>query len=309
MARLLLSRLFRLVVTVWLVSTAVFLILRVIPGDPAETIAGIDASDAEIEAIRARLGTEESLVRQYGSWLGDVAGLNFGRSFYTDRTVRSLIVERLPVTLGLAFGGFVVALAIAVPLGVASAVRPWTPLDYFGMTVSQVGMALPSFWLGILLLLLFSIWLRVLPLFGVGTAAHFVLPSLALGIARGAFLLRVVRGAVLEEIKKDYVVGARAKGLAEARVRYVHVLRNAILPVLTVAGIQLGYLIGGAIVIEEVFSLPGLGRLFLSAIHNRDFPVVQGGVVFVAIIFSLLSALVDSLYLVLNPRLRRGQAP
>jgi peptide/nickel transport system permease protein len=308
-ARLLLSRLFRLVVTVWLVSTAVFLILRVIPGDPAETIAGIDASDAEIEAIRARLGTEESLVRQYGSWLGDVAGLNFGRSFYTDRTVRSLIVERLPVTLGLAFGGFVVALAIAVPLGVASAVRPWTPLDYFGMTVSQVGMALPSFWLGILLLLLFSIWLRVLPLFGVGTAAHFVLPSLALGIARGAFLLRVVRGAVLEEIKKDYVVGARAKGLAEARVRYVHVLRNAILPVLTVAGIQLGYLIGGAIVIEEVFSLPGLGRLFLSAIHNRDFPVVQGGVVFVAIIFSLLSALVDSLYLVLNPRLRRGQAP
>ncbi len=309
MARLLFSRLVRLVLTVWLVSTAVFLILRVIPGDPAETIAGIDAGEGEIEAIRARLGTDQSLPRQYGNWLADVAGLNFGRSFYIDRSVRSLIVERLPVTLGLAFGGFLVALAIAVPLGVASAVRPWTPLDYFGMTVSQLGMALPSFWLGILLLLVFSIWLRALPLFGIGTAAHFVLPSLALGIARGAFLLRVVRGAVLEETKKDYVVGARAKGLAEARVRYVHVLRNALFPVLTVAGIQLGYLIGGAIVIEEVFSLPGLGRLFLSAIHNRDFPVVQGGVVFVAIIFSLLSALVDTLYVVLNPRLRRGQAP
>jgi peptide/nickel transport system permease protein len=309
MARLLLSRLFRLIVTVWLVSTVVFLILRVIPGDPAATIAGIEAGEGEIEAIQERLGTDRSLPRQYGSWLLDVARLDFGRSFYTDRSVRSLIVERLPVTLGLAFGGFLVALAIAVPLGVASAVRPWTPLDYFGMTVSQVGMALPSFWLGILLLLVFSLWLRLVPLFGVGTAAHFMLPSLALGIARGAFLLRIVRGSVLEEIKKDYVVGARAKGLTEGRVRYVHVLRNALFPVLTVAGIQFGYLIGGAIVIEEVFSLPGLGRLFLSAIHNRDFPLVQGGVVFVAMVFSLLSALVDTLYVVLNPRVRRGQAP
>jgi peptide/nickel transport system permease protein len=255
------------------------------------------------------LGTDRPLGQQYITWLGSVIRLDFGTSFYSNQSVRSLIAERMSVTLGLAVGGFLVALAIAIPLGVASAVRPWSTLDYVGMTISQLGMAVPSFWLGILLLLVFSIWLGLFPLFGAGSPAHFVLPSLALGIARGAFLLRIVRGSVLEEIKKDYVVGARAKGLSESRVRYYHVLRNALYPVLTVAGIQFGYLIGGAIVVEEVFSLPGLGRLFLSAIHNRDFPVVQGGVVFVAIVFSLLSALVDTFYLVLNPKVRRGEAP
>ncbi len=306
MTRVVFSRFLRLVVTVWLVSTVVFLILRVIPGDPAATIVGTEAGPEEIEAVRARLGTDRPLVVQYGAWLLGVAHFDFGTSFLSNQSVRSLVLQRLPVTLTLAVGGFLVALAIAIPLGVASAVRPWSPVDYAAMTISQIGMAVPSFWLGILLLLVFAVWLGFFPLFGVGTAAHFVLPCLALGVARGAFLLRIVRGSVLEELQKEYVIGGRAKGLSEGRIRYVHVLRNALFPVLTVAGIQFGYLIGGAIVVEEVFSLPGLGRLFLSAIHGRDFPVVQGGVVFVAVVFSLISAAVDTLYAAMNPKVRRG---
>ncbi len=293
-----------MILTVLIISTIVFLVIRVIPGDPALTIAGVDAAESDIDAIRAKLGTDRPMISQYLNWVWDVFRFDFGNSMISGRPVSQLVMERFPLTLSLAVLGIVLSIIIAIPLGVISAVRRWSFWDYFGMLFSQVGMAIPSFWLGILLLLLFSIKFRVFPLFGSGSVNHLILPAISLGIARAAVLLRLTRASMIEELSKEYIVTARAKGLTERMVHYKHALKNALLPVITIAGIQLGYMLGGAIIIEQVFSLPGLGRLFLFAVYQRDFPVIQGGVVFVAFVFSLINFAVDILYSVLNPRIR-----
>ncbi len=297
-------RLGRLVLTVFVLSSLVFVIVRVIPGDPAAAVAGMDASEADVAALRKAMGIDGSLGRQYLSWLWEVVRLDLGTSLVNGIPVRQLIVERFPLTLALSVLGLVVALALSIPIGVASALRRWSAWDYAGMLVSHTLMAVPSFWLAILLLLLFAVRLPVFPLFRSGTFLHLVLPSLSLGLDRGAVLIRIVRGSVMEELSKEYVITARAKGLRERTVRYRHALRNGLLPVITIAGLQFGYMLGGAIIIEQVFSLPGLGRLFLSAIYQRDFPVIQGGVVFVALVFSLVNFGVDLLYSAVNPRIR-----
>ena len=294
----------RLILTVLIISTIVFLVIRVIPGDPALTIAGVDAAESDIEAIRAKLGTDKPMLNQYIQWIWDVFRFDFGTSMTSGRPVTELIMERFPLTLTLAVLGILLSIVIAIPLGVISAVRRWSFWDYIGMLFSQAGMAIPSFWLGILLLLLLSIKFRVFPLFGSGSINHLILPSISLGIARAAVLLRLTRASMVEELSKEYVVTARAKGLTERMVNYKHALKNALLPVITIAGIQLGYMLGGAIIIEQVFSLPGLGRLFLFAVYQRDFPLIQGGVVFVAFVFSFINFAVDMLYSVLNPRIR-----
>ncbi len=278
--------------------------IRVIPGDPALTVAGVDASESDIAAIRAKLGTDKPLITQYGQWIWDVFRFDFGNSLTSGRPVSQLVLERFPLTLSLAVLGIILSIVIAIPLGVISAVRRWSFWDYMGMLFSQLGMAIPSFWLGILLLLLLSIKYRVFPLFGSGSFNHLVLPSVSLGIARAAVLLRLTRASMIEELSKEYIITARAKGLTERMVNYKHALKNALLPVITIAGIQLGYMLGGAIIIEQVFSLPGLGRLFLFAVYQRDFPLIQGGVVFVAFVFSFINFSVDILYSVLNPKIR-----
>lgn len=290
--------------TVFLITTVVFLVIRVIPGDPAQVIAGIDAESDGIEAIRERLGTDRPVMVQYFAWLFAVVRFDFGDSFNTDQPVGKLILDRFPVTLVLALSGLVISLVIALPVGILSAVKRWSVWDYGGMVFSQIGMALPGFWLGIMLLFAFSVKLRLFPFFGTGSPAHFVLPALSLGIARAAVLTRLTRVTVSEELEKEYVLTARANGLSGSRILYGHVLKNALLPIITIAGIQLGYMLGGAIIIEQVFSLPGLGRLFLTAVYQRDFPLIQGGVVFVAVAFSLTTFLVDLLYSVVNPRIR-----
>jgi len=287
-----------------LISTIVFVVIRVIPGDPALVIAGIDASQKDIDAIRVKLGTDKPVMSQYAGWLWDVLRFNFGDSMISGQPVTRLILERFPLTLSLALLGIVISIIIAIPLGVISAVRRWSFWDYLGMLFSQIGMAVPSFWLGILLLLLFSVKIKLFPLFGSGTIKHLILPAVSLGIARAAVLLRLTRASMTEELSKEYVVTARSKGLTERMVNYKHALKNALLPVITIAGIQLGYMLGGAIIIEQVFSLPGLGRLFLFGVYQRDFPLIQGGVVFVAFIFSLINFVVDMLYSLLNPRIR-----
>jgi len=279
-------------------------VIRVIPGDPALTVAGVDASESDIAAIRAKLGTDKPLAAQYGQWLLDVFRFDFGHSLTSGRPVTQLILERFPLTLSLAVLGIILSVLIAIPLGVISAVQRWSFWDYLGMLFSQAGMAIPSFWLGILLLLLLSIKYRVFPLFGSGSFSHLVLPSVSLGIARAAVLLRLTRASMIEELSREYIITARAKGLTERMVNYKHALKNALLPVITIAGIQLGYMLGGAIIIEQVFSLPGLGRLFLFAVYQRDFPLIQGGVVFVAFVFSFINFSVDLLYSLLNPRIR-----
>jgi len=287
-----------------LISTIVFVVIRIIPGDPALVIAGIDASQSDIDAIRLKLGTAEPMLSQYVNWIWDVMRFDFGDSMISGQPVARLVLERFPLTLSLALMGIVISIIIAIPLGVISAVKRWSFWDYLGMAFSQVGMAIPSFWLGILLLLLFSVKIKLFPLFGSGTIRHLILPAISLGIARAAVLLRLTRASMTEELSKEYVITARSKGLTNRMVYYKHALKNALLPVITIGGIQLGYMLGGAIIIEQVFSLPGLGRLFLFGVYQRDFPLIQGGVVFVAFVFSLINFLVDMLYSVLNPRIR-----
>ncbi len=287
-----------------LISTIVFVVIRVIPGDPALVIAGIDSSQSDIDAIRTLLGTDKPILTQYAQWVWDVLRFDFGDSMISGQPVMRLILERFPLTLSLALLGILISIIIAIPLGVISAVKRWSLWDYMGMGFSQIGMAIPSFWLGILLLLLFSVKIKLFPLFGSGSFKHLILPAVSLGIARAAVLLRLTRASMAEELSKEYVVAARSKGLTERMVNYKHALKNALLPVITIAGIQLGYMLGGAIIIEQVFSLPGLGRLFLFAIYQRDFPLIQGGVIFVALIFSLINFGVDMLYSLLNPRIR-----
>ncbi len=278
--------------------------IRVIPGDPALVIAGIDASQSDIDAIRVKLGTDRPILVQYTTWIWNVIRFDFGRSMISGQPVILLILERFPLTCSLALLGIVISIVIAIPLGVVSAVKRWSIWDYGGMIFSQIGMALPSFWLGILLLLLFSVKFKIFPLFGSGTVMHLILPAISLGIARAAVLLRLTRASMAEELSKEYVIAARSKGLTERRVNYKHALKNALLPVITIGGIQFGYMLGGAIIIEQVFSLPGLGRLFLFGVYQRDFPLIQGSVVFVALVFSLINFMVDMLYSVLNPKIR-----
>ncbi len=287
-----------------LISTIVFMVIRVIPGDPALVIAGIDASAEDIAAIQEKLGTDKPVMVQYIDWIGAVLRFDFGDSMISGEPVSRLILERFPLTLSLALLGIAISIVIAIPLGVLSAVKRWSFWDYLGMAFSQIGMAIPSFWLGILLLLVFSVKLRLFPLFGSDSLRHLILPAVSLGIARAAILLRLTRASMTEELSREYIITARSKGLTEKMVNYKHALKNALLPVITVAGIQLGYMLGGAIIIEQVFSLPGLGRLFLFGVYQRDFPLIQGGVVFVAFVFSLINFLVDILYSVLNPKIR-----
>lgn len=304
MALFAIRRFGRLILTAYIISTVVFLILRVIPGDPAEVIAGIDASTEDILKIRERLGTDVPILEQYGKWLWDILHLRFGSSFMSDQPVGRLILERFPLTLSLAMMGLCISMLIAIPLGVLSAVHRWSLWDYVGLAVTQVGMAIPSFWLAILLLLVFAVKLKLFPIFGAGSISHLVLPALSLGLARAAVLLRLTRTSMSFEMDREYIITARSKGLPESMVRYKHALKNALLPIITVAGIQLGYMLGGSIIIEQVFSLPGVGRLLLFAVYQRDFPLIQGGVIFVAIAFSFVNFIVDLLYSIVNPKIR-----
>jgi peptide/nickel transport system permease protein len=297
-------RLGRLLLTIFLISTIVFFVIRIIPGDPALVVAGMDATPEAIAAIRAKLGTDQPLPAPFVQWLWNVVRFDFGVSLISGQPVTKLVFQRFPLTLSLAILGILISILIAIPLGVLSAVKRWSAWDYSGMAFSQIGMAIPSFWLGIMLLLIFAVKIPIFPLFGSGSIVHLILPAVSLGIARAAIILRLTRASMIEELSKEYVITARAKGLTEQMVKYKHALKNALLPVITITGIQLGYMLGGAIITEQVFSLPGLGRLFLTGIYQRDFPLIQGGVVFVAIIFSLINFTVDILYSVLNPRIR-----
>jgi peptide/nickel transport system permease protein len=297
-------RLGRLLLTIFLISSIVFFVIRIIPGDPALVVAGMDATEEAIEVIRAKLGTDQPLAAQYFQWLWKVVRFDFGESLISGQSVIKLVFQRFPLTLSLALLGILISIVIAIPLGVLSAVKRWSLWDYSGMAFSQIGMAIPSFWLGIMLLLILAVKIPIFPLFGAGSIVHLILPAISLGIARAAIILRLTRASMIEELSKEYVITARAKGLTERMVKYKHALKNALLPVVTITGIQLGYMLGGAIITEQVFSLPGLGRLFLTGIYQRDFPLIQGGVVFVAIIFSLINFIVDILYSVLNPRIR-----
>jgi peptide/nickel transport system permease protein len=310
--RYLIRRLLAFAATLAFVSLLVFVVVRVLPGDPAALIMGTEGSPEALARLRTSLGLDRPLPVQYADWLWRAVRGDLGRSIQYDVPVGHLILTRLPVTLPLtALGAFFMVL-VALPLGLYAATRHRRTGDYVTMVVSQLGIAVPSFWLGLLLILLFSVRLGWFQSGGFdGWQAGFgrglrslLLPALALGFFQAAVLVRATRSAVLDVLREDFVRTARAKGVREARVIGTHTLRNALIPVVTVAGIQLGQLMAGSIILESVFALPGLGRLALGAITARDLPVVQGVTLFVAAGIVFINFVVDIAYVLIDPRIR-----
>jgi peptide/nickel transport system permease protein len=310
--RLLLRRLGAFALTLLVVSALVFTVVRVLPGDPALLIMGTEASPEAAAALRHAMGLDRPIPVQYAEWLGGALRGDLGRSIQYDVPVGGLILSRLAVTAPLTLLAALFMVLVALPLGVYAATHQRGAGDYLAMVVSQLGIAIPSFWAGLLLILLFAVRLGWVQAGGFdGWAAGLgrglralLLPALALGLIQAAILTRTTRSAILEVLRADHVRTARAKGLGAGAVTWKHVLRGALVTIVTVVGLQLGQLMAGSIVLENVFYLPGLGRLALGAISARDLPVVQGVVLFVAATIVSLNFLVDVLYAVLDPRIR-----
>ena len=312
MRRLLLRRLGAFAATLFVVSILVFAVVRVLPGDPALLIMGTGASAEAAAALRQAMGLDRPLPVQYAEWLRAALRGDLGRSIQYDVPVLGLVLSRLRVTLPLTLLAAAFMTAAALPLGVFAATHHRRLGDYVAMVASQLGIAVPSFWAGLLLILLFGVrlgWVRAGGFDGWGAGlgrglSALALPALALGMIQAAILTRTTRSAVLEVLRADHVRTARAKGLPESLVTWKHVLRNAMVTIVTIVGLQLGQLMAGSLVLENVFYLPGLGRLALGAISARDLPVVQGVVLFVAVTIVTLNTAVDCLYGLLDPRIR-----
>jgi peptide/nickel transport system permease protein len=282
----------------------VFLLIHLIPGDPVEAMLGETARAADREAMRSALGLDAPLWQQYLDYLGGLLRLDLGVSLREQRPVASILAERLPPTLVLTSAALLLAVVIAVPLGVLAARHQRGRLDGLAMGFSLLGMAVPNFWLGPLLILVFSLWLGWTPISGMQGPLSLILPAITLGTGLAAVLARMVRASLLEVMGEDYVRTARAKGLAEADVLRHHALRNAWLPVLTLLGLQLGALLGGAVITETIFAWPGIGSLLVEAIQARDFPVVQGAVLLIAALYVAVNTATDLAYLYVDPRVR-----
>ncbi|NCA88232.1 MAG: ABC transporter permease [Gammaproteobacteria bacterium] len=303
MFSLLLTRLVSALVVVLGVCTLVFLLIHLVPGDPVEAMLGENAQLADREALRQALGLDRPLGQQYLEYLQRLARLDLGLSFQDRRPVAAILGERLPATLELTLAALALALTLALPLGVLAARHRGSPLDTGAMSLSLVGISIPNFWLGPLLILVFSLWLGWTPVSGREGPASLILPALTLGTGMAAILARMVRGSILEVLGEDYVRTARAKGLSERRVLWGHALRNAWLPILTLIGLQLGGLLGGAVITETVFAWPGVGSLLVEAIQSRDYPVVQACVLLVSLSYVLVNTLTDLVYSWVDPRI------
>ena len=312
MVRYFIKKLFTLVVLLLLVSITVFSVLFVLPGDPAQIILGLNATEETLANLRAELGLDRSFWAQYLGWLGDILSGKGSRSINYDMPVYDLIWSRLAVTGPLALMAMLIGIVISVPLGIYAARHQNRPGDMLVMFFTQLGLATPEFWLGILLILLFAVKLGIFSAGGFpgwstdvwGSLQALLLPAFALGVIRASILARLTRSSMLEVLREDYVRTARAKGLRERTVVYVHALKNAMVPVLTILGLQLGQLLAGAIIIENVYYLPGLGRLVFQAIGQRDLPVVREIVLFMAAAVIIVNFLVDMAYASIDPRIR-----
>lgn len=296
----------RLVLTVPVllgVAILVFAIVRLIPGDPATAIAGPQATDAFIAQIAEQYHLNEPLYVQFGLFLRDLLVGDLGDSTFSRRPVMVELAERFPRTIQLTLAAMAVAMAIGIPAGIMSARRRNSIFDNLSMIVALLGVAAPVFWLALMLQLLFSVRLGWLPTTGTGSPAHLVLPAITLGMSTAGLIARVTRSSMLEVLRMEYVQTARAKGLAERDVIYGHALKNAMIPVVTVVGLQFGILLGGAVLTESVFAWPGVGRLLVDSILSRDYPVVQGTVLVLAATFVVINLIVDLLYAVLDPRI------
>lgn len=308
------QRIILLVPVLFGTSLLVFLLLRLVPGDPAQVILGLRATPEGIANIREQLGLEQPLPQQYVIWLGNLLQGDFGQDYRSNIPVSQLLRERLPVTLQLTLMSMLLAIVIAVPLGVRAAVRPNSAADRGAAALGLVGISIPDFWLGIILILAFSLGMRWFPSSGYvpldeglfNNLRSFFLPALTLAVGLSAVLVRITRSAMQEVLGRDFIRFLQAKGLRRQLIIYKHALRNASIPIITVIGLQFGYLLGGAVIVEEVFSLPGVGRLIVTATLERNYPVVQAGVLVVALLFILVNLITDVLYGILNPRIREG---
>jgi ABC-type dipeptide/oligopeptide/nickel transport system permease component len=303
--RLLLLRLLYTLPVLWLVVSVVFLLIHLVPGDPILQMLGEGAPAADIAAIRHAYGLDAPLGRQYRHYWRGVLHGDLGPSLRFNQSVSRLIAQRYPYTLQLTVAALLVAIAISIPAGVRSAQRRGRWDDKLLSVISLLGLSFPNFALGPILILFFAIKLGLLPVSGSGTVAHLVLPAITMGGALAAILTRMVRTSMLEELGQDYIRTARAKGLSERVVVYRHALRNAMLPILTVLGLQFGALLAGAIVTETIFAWPGLGRLTIQAIGNRDYYLVQGCILAIGLTYVLVNFVTDLLYSVANPRIRQ----
>ena len=299
-----LSRLASAAITVFGVSVLVFSLVHLVPGDPVEVMLGESAQPADRAALRTALGLDRPLPEQFAAFLADLARLDLGTSLHARRPVASLIAERLPATAELAAAGLAVALAIALPLGSVAALRRGSGADHAAIGFATLGVSIPNFVLGPVLILVFSFTLGWLPVSGREGAGALVLPAFTLGTALAAILARMLRSTLLEVLGEDFIRTARAKGLDEVGVLLRHALGNAMLPVVTLLGLQLGALLAGAVITEIVFSWPGLGSLTVEAIQRRDYPLLQGCVLVISVSYVLVNSLTDLVYAWLDPRIR-----
>ncbi|ETX07772.1 ABC transporter permease [Candidatus Entotheonella palauensis] len=305
------KRLLVTIPTVLGITVVVFLAMRLIPGDPIDLLLADSYSEAERQALIREYGLDRPLHTQYLSWLWQMLQGNWGASILTDRPVLPDLLMKLPVSLELIFASILFAVLLAVPAGIISATKPYSIRDYSAMTTALIGNSIPDFFFGILLIFLFAYVFDILPMNGFvplsqsiwGNITHIILPAATLGTTHAAILTRLVRTSMLEVLKLDYVTTARAKGVKERRVVLWHALRNALIPTVTVIGLQIGFLIGGAIVVENVFTIPGLGQFGIDAISGRDYPQVQAFILVTALVFVFSNLIVDILYAILDPRI------
>ena len=299
----LLRRLLQSLLVLLGVSFVVFLILH-LTGDPALVLLPPDSTAEDIRKFREQMGFDDPFLAQYGRFLSGALRGDFGQSVRHGEPAFALVVERLPATLELSGAALVVALLLAIPAGIVSAVRRNSMVDYVSTVTALLGQSMPTFWLGIMLILVFSVHLNLLPSSGRGTLEHLVMPAITLGLFTTARIMRLTRSGMLEVLGQDYIRTARAKGVANRPVVWKHALKNAAIPIVTIVGIELGTLLGGAVITETIFAWPGVGRLSVQAIYNRDYPVVQASVFLLASTFVLVNLVVDVVYTYLDPRIR-----
>ena len=286
------------------VATLVFSLIHLIPGDPAQAMLGEAAPQEDVEELRRRLGLDRPLVEQYASFLGGLVRGDLGTSLRTGTPVTEQILERMPATFELAAAAMLVAIGFSIPLGIAAAVWRGTPVDHAAMTLALTGVSIPNFWLGPLLAIIFAVELGWLPVSGRGTPAHLVLPAVSLGAALAAILARMTRATLLEELREQYVLAARARGVSRFRAVVRHAFRNSLIPVVTLLGLQFGAVLTGAVITETIFAWPGIGRLLIQSIGFRDYPLVQGCILLIAVTYVGVNLLTDLVYGVLDPRIR-----
>jgi peptide/nickel transport system permease protein len=304
MLRYLLRRLLLTIPVLLGVATLVFALIHLVPGDPAQAMLGESASPEDVERLRKNLGLDKPLLTQYGAFLAGVGRGDLGKSFRSGQPVAQEIGRRLGDTAILALCAMAVAIIVAIPLGILAAVYRGRFADHAAMTLALAGISIPSFWLGPLLAILFAVQLGWLPVSGSGTPLHVILPAVTLGTALAAILARMTRSSVIEELRELYVLAARARGLSQARAVLRHAFRNSLIPVVTIIGLQFGAVLTGTIITETIFGWPGVGRLLITAINTRDYPLVQGCILFISVTYVAMNLITDLTYGFLDPRIR-----